>query len=71
MFTEIMKVEVKDSSAIKSYEYNKSTKMLKVLFVNGKQMYDYPDVPEEVVKNWNNSDSMGKYFNREIKRYAR
>lgn len=67
---EILRVEVENSTAIKAFEYNKNTNILTIEFASGNSTYDYPAVPEEVVRDWMKSESMGKYFNQKIKKYS-
>lgn len=62
--------EVYNSSAISEFAYDTETQILTVKFVRGSGSYDYPGIPEEVVRNWMAADSMGKYFHRHIKNHA-
>lgn len=65
----IIRQEVENSTAIAAFEYNTETEILSIQFMSG-GTYDYPDVPEHIVMEWMNAESMGKYFNKEIRRYA-
>lgn len=62
--------EIYGSSAIQAFEYDSTTKVLTILFVRGNVSYEYPGIPEEVIKNWLQAESMGKYFNKYIKNYV-
>lgn len=60
-----------DSSAIKEIKYDKESKVLSILFINGNTYYDFEEVPEEVVKSFLESKSKGSYYNTYIKKYRR
>lgn len=64
----ILKMEV-ESTAIKSFEYNKKGKILRVNFMRG-GYYDYADIEEELVREWmkeGENGSFGQYYNRKIR----
>ncbi|MGK7885128.1 MAG: KTSC domain-containing protein, partial [Crocosphaera sp.] len=54
------------SVAIKSFDYDADTKILRVEFTNG-SLYQYHDVPQPVYEELEKSPSKGQYFNAEIK----
>ena len=58
-----------NSSTILRAEYNSATRRLVVLFVGG-NTYQYQGVPEEVVNEFFNAESPGKYLNEQIKKGA-
>ena len=57
---------VENSSCIKEFAYNKENGILTVTFTHGGK-YDYPGVPEKVVRDWMGAESAGKFFNKEIR----
>lgn len=59
---------VEGSSAIDSFEYDKATQTLKILFVRGDAVYEYSGIMESIIREWMQSDSMGKYFHKNIRR---
>lgn len=64
----VLRMEV-ESTAIKSFEYNKVGKVLRVNFMRGGH-YDYADVEEDVVRKWmeeGEKGSYGKYYNAYIR----
>ena len=61
----IKKIKV-DSQVIKSIMYNYVLEILTVKFHTG-QKYDYFKVPNDTFISLKNSDSIGKFFNKEIK----
>lgn len=54
------------SSAIKNVMYNAHTRSLKVQFIGG-QLYEYQNVPVEVYDAFCHAESLGKFFNENIK----
>lgn len=58
--------EITTSSAISAFEYDTETMVLQIRFMSGRT-YDYPNVPESIVVDWMNSESMGKFFNANIR----
>ena len=54
------------SVAIKSFDYDADTKILRVEFSNG-SVYQYHDIPKLVYEELEKSPSQGQYFNAEIK----
>jgi KTSC domain len=60
------------SSVIRHFEYNVTTRELRVTFVSGKT-YVYADVPEPLYRTFRAAFSKGEFFNRHIRdkyRYA-
>lgn len=55
-----------DSSNIDSMGYNVEHSVLKVRFVNGGQ-YAYLDVPDNILTEATKADSIGKYFNANVR----
>lgn len=62
----ILKVSVEGSTAIRSFIFHKEDGRLEIEFCSG-HTYDYPGIPESVVRNWMKSESKGKFFHKEIK----
>lgn len=56
----------KKSSRILKMSYIKSKKLLTITFNNG-SIYEYYDVPMEVTDGIIQADSLGKYFDKNIK----
>ena len=56
-----------DSSAISELGYSKKANTLYIRFKESGVLYEYYDVPESEYKNLKNADSIGKYFNSDIK----
>lgn len=54
------------SSQLQEVEYDSETSKLIVTFNNGSK-YSYDDVPEKVFVELVSADSIGSFFNREIK----
>jgi hypothetical protein len=54
------------SSVIKLMEYDKTKKILRIVFVSG-MIYDYLDVPEEIFLRMRSAQSKGVFFNQQIK----
>ena len=58
------------SSNIKGATFNISEKKLKLTFVSG-AIYEYAEVPHEVFSGFDNAESQGIYFNKNIsKKYS-
>lgn len=55
-----------DSSNIKSIGYNLAKKTLQVTFAS-KKVYNYSNVPAEIVSNLLFADSIGSYFNANVR----
>ena len=53
------------SSNIKNANYHSENKTLKISFASG-ILYEYYDVPHEVFSGFDNADSQGVYFNKNI-----
>lgn len=56
----------KKSSRILKMSYIKSKKLLTITFNSG-ATYEYYDVPTEVIDGITQTDSLGKYFDKNIK----
>lgn len=56
----------KKSSRILKMSYIKSKKLLTITFNSG-ATYEYYDVPKEVIDGITQADSLGKYFDKNIK----
>jgi hypothetical protein len=54
------------SSMVAKAEYNKHAKLLDVMFKNG-SMYRFKNVPGYIIDTWEESDSVGKFFNERIR----
>ena len=61
-----MERESVQSSMIRSMGYDSNTSTLELEFNNG-VIWQYPDVPESIYYDMRNSDSIGKYFNANIR----
>lgn len=61
-----MDMQSVSSSNIAAVGYNEATKKLHVQFHNG-STYVYDDVPADVHEALVNADSVGKYFNANVK----
>ncbi len=55
-----------NSSMISEYQYDETEKILKLKFTKG-GWYGYLDVPKEVVKEFTEAESPGKFFLANIK----
>lgn len=62
----LITVDNLDSSAIKSFSMIKATEILTITFTSGGQ-YDYPNVPIDIIREWLEADSKGKFYNKEIR----
>ncbi len=62
---ELLKLPVRSTMA-KTISYNESQKSLQVEFKNG-SVYEYEDVDEETWEDFQETDSIGEFYNREIK----
>lgn len=51
------------SSAVQSFDYDPKSQALNVKFVGGNKKYLYPNVPPEVVTEFMDAPSKGKYMN--------
>lgn len=54
------------SSSIKNVTYNAHTRSLNVQFIGG-QLYEYQNVPVEVYDAFCQAESLGKFFNENVK----
>jgi lysyl-tRNA synthetase class 2 len=61
-----MTLVVVESSSIQAIDYHKADKCLDVYFKDGKQI-QYLQVPERVYKEFLESESVGRYFNFNIR----
>jgi hypothetical protein len=61
-----MKRKAVDSSAVVSVGYDRKSKTLEIEFPSA-HVYQYFDVPADEHKALLNADSLGQYFNAEIK----
>lgn len=59
-------IKTNKSSRILIISYKLANKSLKITFKSG-ATYEYYDVPEEVVDGFSKADSLGKYFDNNIK----
>lgn len=58
------------SSNIKGANFHIENKKLKITFASG-VIYEYADVPHEIFSGFDNADSQGVYFNKNIaKKYS-
>ena len=58
------------SSVIRRFDYDEPQRRLRVTFVSG-DVYDYDDVPAEVVAEFRGASSKGQFFGPNIRdRYA-
>lgn len=55
------------STAVKSVRYNPKTQELRITYVGGNKEYSFPNVPKEVVTEFLESPSKGKYLAHYIK----
>lgn len=58
------------STAIKSFDYDPKKEDLDIQFAGGSKKYRFPDVPSEVVSEWMEAPSKGKFYNAVIKQYS-
>jgi hypothetical protein len=68
-----MPLQLKESSSIAAAEYDRNRRTLRVRFSPG-GVYDYLDVPADVVRQFLNAPSLGRFVNGHIKpryRYVR
>ena len=54
------------SSNIAGYDYDPETRILQIQFTSGR-VYQFKDVPENIVDEFSTADSKGRYFNENIK----
>ena len=55
------------SSSIAAYKYDPETQTFSVQFVRAAQIYDFFEVPESKVKEFEDAESKGKWFAANIK----
>lgn len=65
-----MPLNLKESSSIAAAEYDRNRRVLRVQFNPG-PIYDYLDVPADVVREFLNAPSLGRFVNWRIKPYYR
>lgn len=61
------------SSVIRLYRYDEAARRLRIVFVSG-DVYDYEDVPPQVIEDFRASPSKGRFFGPNIRdryRYRR
>lgn len=58
------------STAIESYQWNPKTEEAQVRFKGGDTTYSFPNVPREVMEDWGDAQSKGKYYNAVVKQYS-
>lgn len=56
-----------DSSNIEKYRYDPDTKVLEVKFTNSLDVYNYDEVDQNVIDEFESSMSKGQYFRNYIK----
>ena len=54
------------STAIKSFDYDREQKILRVVFGNG-SIYKYCEVPASIYKELTETSSVGQFFNSQIR----
>lgn len=68
------KSEIKDykvtSTAVKGFTWNPDTHSLFLTFKSGNKEYEYPNVPESVVEDFENSSSKGRFVQSTLKEYS-
>lgn len=62
-------VRLGESSAISNAVYNPFSKILKVQFTSGNKFYDFGPVPPEVILDWEQAESVGKFYHQVITGY--
>lgn len=62
-----MRLHIKKSRAITSAEYDIKNHILTLEFVSSDKKYDYAPVPAKVVLGLKCADSIGKYYNINIR----
>lgn len=58
-----------ESSCVAAIGYDPSQSLLEVEFTSG-EVYQYPDVPEDVYQAFISADSIGAYFRQHISQYS-
>jgi hypothetical protein len=61
-----MEMYTVESSAIRAVGYDQRARLLRIVFAQG-NMHDYAGVPRDVFDAFLKADSMGAFFNREIR----
>ncbi len=61
-------IQVKASSNISEVKYDSSRCIARVMFKSGDQ-YDYYGVAASIIFAWQRAESIGRYFNIEIKQH--
>ena len=56
------------STVIAQMEYDKTKKILRIIFVSGK-IYEYLEVPENIFLEMRSASSKGIFFNKQVKPY--
>jgi lysyl-tRNA synthetase class 2 len=65
-----MPLSLKESSSIAAAEYDRNRRVLRIRFRPG-GIYDYFDVPADVVREFLNAPSLGRFVNWRIKPHYR
>lgn len=60
-------VDTPNSTCFSAVGYDKDAEILFVQFRESGTIYSYDNVPQEIYDEMNNADSMGGYYNRNIK----
>jgi hypothetical protein len=55
-----------DSSNVSAFKYDASSRVFSIRFHSGR-VYQFKDVPDNVVEEFSTADSKGKFFNANIK----
>ena len=55
-----------NSSCIENFRYDKRVKNLIIKFFKGGE-YEYPNVDENIIRRWMKAESLGKFYNKEIR----
>jgi hypothetical protein len=63
-------LNLKESSSIEDAFYTPSTMELEIQFTSGPKMYLFPGVPAAIIAMWLLADSPGRFYHKEIKKYA-
>ena len=61
-----MRMTAIDSTAITLVGYDRTNRILRLQYTNGR-IYDYPDVPPEIYRQLLNAESAGEFVNLEVK----
>jgi len=64
----MMTFKAENSTAIARVDYNPESKVMSITFKTS-GTYDYPEVPEEIYRNFEVAPSKGKYFNQVVRNF--